>query len=223
MAWRCTGKSNDELVSNLKASGIVKNPRVEQALRAVDRRFYCPEEPYIDSPGFIGSNATISAPHMHASALEHLEPYLQPGMHGLDVGSGSGYLAACMAELVGSQGTIVGIDHIDALVEASKHNLNRDKMSYLESGRVQLAVADGRQGYPFQAPYDCIHVGAACSERPNALINQLKAPGRMFAPVGSVFAQQIIQYDKAADGKVTETPLMEVRYVPLTDAAKQLG
>ncbi|KAJ1968240.1 hypothetical protein H4R35_006484 [Dimargaris xerosporica] len=223
MAWRCTGTTNDELVSNLKASGIVQTPRVEQAMRAVDRRFYCPDEPYNDSPGFIGSNATISAPHMHAYALEHLERYLQPGMRALDVGSGSGYLTACMAELVGSQGTIVGIDHIDALVEASKHNLNRDKSSYLQSGHVQLAVADGRQGYPSHAPYDCIHVGAACSKRPDALINQLKAPGRMFAPVGPAFAQQIIQYDKSADGQVKETPLMDVRYVPLTDAAKQLS
>lgn len=79
---------------------------------AVDRGDFCSVAPYADTPQSIGHNATISAPHMHAHALELLRDQLHPGARVLDVGSGSGYLAACMALMVGPTGHVVGIEHI---------------------------------------------------------------------------------------------------------------
>jgi protein-L-isoaspartate(D-aspartate) O-methyltransferase len=72
MAWRCSGATNDELIDNLARSGIIKNTKVINALKAVDRKYYAPTNPYQDSPQGIGYQATISAPHMHAHAVEYL-------------------------------------------------------------------------------------------------------------------------------------------------------
>ena len=89
-----------------------------------DRRHYCPHNPYQDSPQSIGYAATISAPHMHAHALEQLKDHLFPGAQVLDVGSGSGYLTTCMAHMVGPTGCVVGIDHMKELVDMSQKNLS---------------------------------------------------------------------------------------------------
>jgi protein-L-isoaspartate(D-aspartate) O-methyltransferase len=93
--WRCTGSSNVELISNLVQSGIITNKRVKEAMLQTDRKFYAPQHPYTDAPQPIGHAATISAPHMHAAACEHLLPVLPTeGAKILDVGCGSGYLTA---------------------------------------------------------------------------------------------------------------------------------
>ncbi|KAJ2714868.1 hypothetical protein H4R19_001507 [Coemansia spiralis] len=220
MAWRCTGATNSALVDNLLGARIIAHERVVAAMRRVDRAHFAPHSPYEDAPQYIGYGATISAPHMHGYALEHLRHHLQPGMRALDVGSGSGYLAACMAEMVGAEGHVVGIDHIPELVRGSEDALERHYPEWVRSRRVQLVVGDGRHGYADGAPYDCIHVGAAAPETPTELLSQLKAPGRMFVPVGTA-GQNIIVYDKDHSGHVTERSVMAVRYVPLTDADKQ--
>lgn len=189
-----------------------------------DRGKYASRNPYHDCPQSIGYNATISAPHMHAYALESLEPYLQPGMRALDIGSGSGYLAAVMARMVGHQGKVVGIEHVQPLVDASKQNVQQDDASLLENGVLTLVVGDGRQGYAPMAPYDCIHVGAAYDEHPETLIQQLKAPGRMFIPLERASGEQsIVVFDKDEQGNVTSKHLMGVMYVPLTSVQDQLG
>jgi len=72
MAWRCSGATNEELIDNLARSGILKNIKVINALKQVDRKYYAPTNPYQDSPQSIGYQATISAPHMHAHAIEYL-------------------------------------------------------------------------------------------------------------------------------------------------------
>ncbi|CAO3621609.1 unnamed protein product [Cunninghamella echinulata] len=191
-------------------------------MSAIDRKDYCEYSPYQDSPQTIGYGVTISAPHMHAYALEQLEKFLQPGMKALDVGSGSGYLTACMAEMVGPNGRAIGIEHISELVDYSIKNVRKRHSDWIDSGRIKFVVGDGRLGYTEDAKYDCIHVGAASPKKPTELIEQLKAPGRLFVPVGQ-YQQNIIVYDKKEDGTVEEQKIMGVIYVPLTDADKQRG
>jgi len=235
MAWRCSGHSNSELIANLFSSGLIKSARVRDAMISVDRAHYCRSSPraaYEDSPQGIGFGATISAPHMHASACESLLNFLPEnrGAKVLDIGSGSGYLTHVLANIIcggdgKGDGKVVGIDHIQGLVDMSRENMQRSEEGrrLLDTGKVELVIGDGRKGYPPGGPYDAIHVGAAAREVHQDLIDQLRSPGRMFIPVedhDGWGSQWIWIVDKDADGKVTKKRDMGVRYVPLTDAPK---
>ncbi|KAJ2618802.1 hypothetical protein GGI25_006287 [Coemansia spiralis] len=189
-------------------------------MRSVDRAHFAKNNPYEDAPQYIGYGATISAPHMHGYALEGLRDYLKPGMRVLDVGSGSGYLTACMAAMVGANGRAVGIDHISELVETSKSALSQYYPDWINNNNIHMVIGDGRNGYPPDAPYDCIHVGAASPGEPTTLLSQLKSPGRMFIPVGK-YSQQIVVYEKDSNGTVKQKKLMGVAYVPLTNEGDQ--
>lgn len=204
-------------------NGIFHSERVAKAMTNVDRANYVVNKDmaYEDSPQGIGHGATISAPHMHAYAAEHLLPFLHPGAKVLDVGSGSGYLAAVFHQLVGPTGKVVGIDHIPELVDWSILNLKKGGLGdALENKEVEIVAGDGRKGYSSDGPYDAIHVGAAAPSLPSDLVDQLASPGRMFIPVGT-FTQYIQQVDKDEHGKVTSKRVMGVSYVPLTDRSKQ--
>ncbi|XP_017878810.1 protein-L-isoaspartate(D-aspartate) O-methyltransferase-like isoform X1 [Ceratina calcarata] len=225
MAWsgRFHAKSNHDLVQHLKRSRVIKSNRVYEAMASVDRGNYTHSTyAYIDSPQGIGYGATISAPHMHAYALEVLEDKLHDGARALDVGSGSGYLTACMAIMMGPNGLVVGMDHIPELKAFAIENIEKDNPELLRSGRIQLIVGDGREGYPEKAPYDAIHVGAAAKEMPQALIDQLAPGGRMVLPVGRENSDQmLVQVDKTTDGQIKKTPLTSVVFVPLTSKTRQ--
>jgi protein-L-isoaspartate(D-aspartate) O-methyltransferase len=136
--------------------------------------------PYDDSPQTIGFGATISAPHMHAAACESLLPFLHSDARVLDIGSGSGYLTHVLAELIEPNGKVIGIDHIQGLVDLANANTAKSEegQQLLSSGRIRYIKGDGRKGFPEEAPYDAIHVGAAATEAHQELIDQLKAPGR---------------------------------------------
>ncbi|KAH6879382.1 Pcmt1-prov protein [Coprinopsis sp. MPI-PUGE-AT-0042] len=204
MAWRLVlGKSNAELVGNLKSSGILSSDRVAKAMAQVDRANYVLDkrDAYDDSPQSIGHGVTISAPHMHAYAAEHLLPPLRPGARVLDVGSGSGYLVSVLHTPGEPGGKVVGIDHIPELVDWSVENLRKDgAWEVLESKEIELLLL-------------------LC---PPALLEQLAKGGRMFIPVGT-HSQWIEHVDKDEDGHVTKTRVMGVRYVPLTDRDRQVG
>lgn len=212
------------LLDNLKSKGFLKSRRVEEVMLKVDRAHYCPSDtPYNDAPHSIDYGATISAPHMHAFALEALKDKLVDGAQVLDVGSGSGYLTACLAHMVGPNGVAYGIDHIEQLVEQSKKNLERDNKELLTTGRVKLILADGRVGLPDTGPFDVIHVGATAPELPEQLIGQLKEGGLMVLPVQRGAKQMFEIVEKSANGELVIKKLLEVRYVPLTDVLSQLS
>ncbi|KAJ7057166.1 protein-L-isoaspartate O-methyltransferase [Mycena amicta] len=238
MAWRCSGKTNVELVENLikakmlKVSDEISLARISQAMQAVDRAHYVRNtgEAYLDSPQAIGHGATISAPHMHAYAADHLLPFLRPGSRVLDVGSVlhhlvTTYSASGPTDQSGTavvSGKVVGIEHIPELVDWSLDNLKKDERTRhaVENKEIEVWAGDGRLGYPSEGPYDAIHVGAAAPTIPEPLIAQLATPGRMFIPVGTL-SQHIYQVDKDSQGNVTKTQIMAVNYVPLTDRDKQ--
>ena len=106
---------------------------------------------------------------MHAYALELLTDQLKEGNKALDVGSGSGYLTVCFAQMVGPAGKVVGIDHIKELVDWSESNVQKNHGDLLQNGRIKLVVGDGRQGYVQDGPYHAIHVGAAAPTLPQAV------------------------------------------------------
>ncbi|ORX39863.1 protein-L-isoaspartate O-methyltransferase [Kockovaella imperatae] len=224
MAWQSGGRTNNELITNMERNGLIHSAQVAEAMRKVDRANYVfhMRDAYEDSPQRIGYGATISAPHMHAHAVENLLSYLPEDGAGsiLDVGSGSGYLTAVFHRIA-PRASVIGVDHIQGLVDMSLENLRKDGVPLGSgNGKVQIICGDGRQGSPEHAPFAIIHVGAAAPEIPVALIDQLAKPGRMFIPVGE-HSQDIWQIDKSETGQVTQTKLFGVRYVPLTDAAKQ--
>ncbi|KAG5192533.1 protein-L-isoaspartate O-methyltransferase-like protein [Tribonema minus] len=214
--WRCSGNTNKELVDNLWKSGIIKDAKVRQAMRDTDRGYYAPTHPYDDMPQPIGHAQTISAPHMHAAAAEILAPVLPPeGGKVLDIGVGSGYLAAVFARMVGKTGKVWGIDYLAPLVNLSEVNIRRDDGDLITSERIILETRNGWEGWPEVAPFDAIHVGAAAETIPPKLVHQLKLGGRMFIPVGPYGGpQELMQVDRTEKGYTTRH-LMDVAYVPL--------
>ncbi|CAO1630905.1 unnamed protein product [Parajaminaea phylloscopi] len=240
MAWTCSGRTNAELIANLKREGLISSQRVADAMTAVDRRCYCrsQSDAYQDSPQLIGHGATITAPHMHANAVEAVLDFLRPGASVLDIGSGSGYLTAVFHHLVksatdgearsdesASPGRVVGIEHMQQLSDWSIENLERDGLGpAMQQGHIEMVVGDGRQGWPLRAPYDVIHVGAASPPSVlETLEAQLASPGRLFIPVEdpATREQDIYQVDRDAAGNIKREKLYAVRYVPLTSVDKQ--
>jgi len=237
MAWRSSGATNADLISNLFRNGLITTTRVRDAMLKVDRAHCCPDRfaAYQDSPQPIGHSATISAPHMHASACESLLPYLpfpspRP-LRVLDIGSGSGYLTHVLTELVGEEGKVVGVEHIKELRDLGEANMRKSEegRGLLERGRVRFVVGDGRKGWVDQeaegeeaSGWDAIHVGAAAVKVHDELVAQLRLPGRMFIPVDDEkgWGQHIYIVDKDEKGDITKKKLYGVSYVPLTDAPK---
>ncbi|XAR50264.1 Protein-L-isoaspartate(D-aspartate) O-methyltransferase [Bertholletia excelsa] len=223
--WSGSGVNrNKDMIEHLRNYGMIGSKKVAEVMENIDRALFVPEGalPYVDSPMPIGYNATISAPHMHATCLQLLENNLKPGMRALDVGSGTGYLTACFALMVGPEGRAVGVEHIPELVASSITNIQKSAAApLLKEGTLSIHVGDGRLGWPELAPYDAIHVGAAAPEIPSRLIEQLEPGGRMIIPVGNIF-QDLLVVEKNADGSVSTRTETSVQYVPLTSREAQL-
>lgn len=202
-----------KLVDKLVREGILKSEAVIEAFLKVPREEFVPRHlrrlAYADTPLPIGYGQTISAPHMVAIMTEALAP--RRGHKVLEVGTGSGYQAAILAEIVGDEGHVWTIERIPALAKFARENLRR--ASYAK--RVTVIIGDGSKGYPGAMPYDRIIVTAAAPDVPEPLIEQLAPGGRLVIPVGDSFVQRLLVVEKHPDGSVEKRWGTYCVFVPL--------
>ena len=191
----------------------------------VDRKDFVPENPYLNSPMRINEKykVNISAPHMHASALEYLFDYCTENSRILDIGSGTGYLTCALSALTNYKGLVVGVEHIQEIIELAEQNIRKNHGNLLVNKKIIFVNSDGRHGYKELGPYKAIHVGACLDYYPDELIQQLDYNGRMFIPIAQNDGKQNIWIiDKDKFGKVTEKSIMSVTYGMLTDVWTQM-
>jgi protein-L-isoaspartate(D-aspartate) O-methyltransferase len=152
------------LLTTLKERGMISQ-RVYELMARIDRKNYVPDDimhtAYSDIPRPIGFNTTISAPHMHAMTLEKLKDHLKAGGKALDIGTGSGYIAACFAEAMGKGSQVYMIDHIKEILDFANNNIKKGNAYLIKSKRIISLLKDGRHGLHEFGPYDVIHVGGA--------------------------------------------------------------
>jgi protein-L-isoaspartate(D-aspartate) O-methyltransferase len=187
------------------------NPKVMETLGRVPRHEFVPadqrKDAYENRPLPIGHGQTISQPYIVALMTDMIE--IQPGMRILEIGTGSGYQAAVLAELAKE---VFSIEIIKPLGEAAA-----ERLDHLGYENIQMRIGDGYYGWEEAGPFDAIVVTAASSHVPPPLIKQLKIGGRMLIPVGSRFmTQQLLFVEKSEDGSVTTRQIMPVHFVPLT-------
>ena len=188
----------------------VRDARVLEALRRVPRHLFVPADlaarAYEDNPPPIGHGQTISQPYMVAIMTELAQPRKEH--RALEIGTGSGYQAAILSELVAEVFTIEIVEPLG--VEA------RQRLRRLGYKNVEVRIGDGYAGWPEKAPFDIIVVTAGAPHIPQPLIDQLKPGGRLVIPVGPVWQTQILKLvRKDAAGKVRSDDIMPVRFVPL--------
>lgn len=208
-------KTNEELIIEMKNGGWLKTMRIIEAWRAIDRQLFVPAEykteSYENIPLPIGYGQTISQPLTVAIMLESLLP--QPGHHVLDIGAGSGWVAALLGWLVGPHGSVVAIERVPQLLARAKQRIKQ-----LALPQVKLLNADASRGWPNAAPYDIIHVAAAVSKIPPALKEQLADGGRLLIPVGQPI-QDLVYYQKVNATEHIEKRLPGFQFVPLISQA----
>lgn len=190
----------------IKARGI-KDKRVLSAMLKVPRHLFVPEEmrdmAYRDEPLPIGYGQTISQPYIVAYMTEALK--LRPEDKVLEIGTGSGYQTAILAELVRDVYTIEIIPELSERAQETLKNLGYTNIEFL--------IGDGSKGWPEKAPFDAILVSAAPAEVPPALVEQLQINGRLVIPVGTD-SQELVLIKKTKKG-LEKTRLIGVRFVPL--------
>ena len=215
---------NKFLVIELIHTDFIKSEKVAEVMLEVDRNNFAPRNPYTNKPQYIGYNVTISAPHMHAFALEHLSKFCTKGAHILDVGSGSGFLTVALSKMTNDTGTIIGVEHIPELYDFGIKNVKKKHSDLIDKKKIIFVEGDGRLGCKEYAPYKAIHVGAASEKVPQALIDQLDYNGRIFIPVGKRGeTQHIYLIDKDSKGEITSESILSVCYGMLTDVDSQLN
>jgi protein-L-isoaspartate(D-aspartate) O-methyltransferase len=192
----------------------IREASVLAAMAKVPREEFIPADSrsasYEDGPLPIGYGQTISQPYIVAFMTEQLRP--KPSDRLLEVGTGSGYQAAILAELVAD---VYTIEIIEPLAKNAEATLQR-----LGYKNVHVKVGDGYSGWPEYAPFDAIIVTCAPDHVPQQLTDQLKDGGRMVIPVGERFAQQLYLLEKQ-NGRLRESAVLPVRFVPMTREAQK--
>ncbi len=192
----------------------IQDPRVLEVMGKVPREEFVPENvragSYQDSPLPIGYDQTISQPYIVAFMTEQLR--LQPADRVLEVGTGSGYQAAILAELVAE---VYTIEIVEPLGKTAESTLQR-----LGYKNVHVKVGDGYKGWREHSPFDAVIVTCAPDHVPQPLVDQLKEGGRMIIPVGERFAQQLYLLEKK-NGRVQQSAVLPVRFVPMAGEANK--
>jgi len=193
--------------SQIAARGVT-DPATLRAMGAVKRQFFVPEDSlgdaYDDRPLRIGYGQTISQPFIVAYMTQTIRPQKEHRV--LEIGTGSGYQAAVLADIVRS---VYTMEIIPELGDPA-----RERLRTLGYRNVEVRIADGYDGWPEQAPFDAIVVTAATEYIPPPLIKQLKEGGRMVVPVGAPFFNQTLMLVEKRKGEITTSQLMPVRFVP---------
>ncbi|MBI5439123.1 MAG: protein-L-isoaspartate(D-aspartate) O-methyltransferase [Nitrosomonadales bacterium] len=187
------------------------SPAVVAALEKVERHRFVPATlasvAYLNRPLPIGHGQTISQPFIVALMTDLMK--VNKGDRVLEIGTGSGYQAAVLAEIAGAVYTIEIIEPLGK--EAG------ERLKSLGYRNVETLVGDGYYGWPDAAPFDAIMVTAAASHVPPPLLKQLKPGGRMVVPLGTQFmTQYLMLIEKQQDGTLTTHQILPVRFVPLT-------
>ncbi len=209
---RATALRETMVRSQIEARGV-RDPKVLAAMRKVPRHLFVPDMPlaaaYSDRPLPIGESQTISQPYIVAFMTEALK--LKGREKVLEVGTGSGYQAAVLAEIVDK---VYTIEIIEKLARRAEQVLQQ-----CDYTNIEIRVGDGYKGWPEEAPFDAVIVTAAPDHIPQPLIDQLKPDGRLVIPVGR-FNQNLLRITKTDDGLRREN-LLPVRFVPMTGQALQ--
>jgi protein-L-isoaspartate(D-aspartate) O-methyltransferase len=203
-----------EMVRQQLAERDITDQRVLDAMTAVPRHRFVPKtalsRAYLDGPLPIGHGQTISQPYIVALMTQLAAP--QESSVALDVGTGSGYQAAVLAELCEH---VYSIEIVEPLANDARRLL--EELGYRN---VTVRHGDGYRGWPERAPFDLIIVAAAPEHVPQPLIDQLKPGGRLVIPVGKHY-QQLLLLTKQADGTVRRETTIPVAFVPMTGEAQQ--
>jgi protein-L-isoaspartate(D-aspartate) O-methyltransferase len=209
-----------DLIEALKDLKFIRSTIVEKTLLSVDRRVFCPQNPYNNHKTDIGFGAEFNSPVIDSIVLEALKNHLVVGAQILDIGSCTGYLSVCMAMMCANQCKVIAIEHIPELIEKAKIN---SRIIFGENNCIDFIEGDGRSGYPSLGPYDVINVGVSFEELPQILLNQLKVCGRMCCPIGSECGpQDLTIIDKLSDGSIERQSLIKVSLKPITKLNKQI-
>jgi len=208
-----TAQRNAMVEQQIAARGI-SDAATLAAMRIVPRHEFLPlrlrGEAYADYPLPIGHGQTISQPYVVAFMTEAIRP--QPGEKILEIGSGSGYQAAVLAEMGAD---VYTIEIVEPLAEMSRQTLQR-----LGYKNAHVLHGDGYRGWPEHAPFDAIIVTCAPDKIPAPLVEQLRDGGRMIIPVGSGMNQELVLLRKTGD-KIEQQSVLPVRFVPMTGEAEK--
>ena len=188
----------------------IQRAEVLAVMGRVPRHEFVPEarrgRAYDDSPLPIGEGQTISQPYIVAFMTEAIDP--RPGQRVLEIGTGSGYQAAVLSELVGE---VYTIELLPTLADEARSRLER-----LGYRNVNVRAGDGFYGWPEAAPFDAVVVTCGANQVPEALFEQLKPGGKMVIPVGPARSEQQLQLiEKGPNGEKQTRELLPVRFVPL--------